>query len=704
MLIVQGDNGIPIPFTVSKLSSFENLEGATVEVAIDRGADTFTKAATILDAASGKCSFTLTASDLTTKATYGWQWTAYFADGRIYSGKKREFYVSERLMAGVAGGETVPVIVPFATVEELAALEGRVEAVEGGTGGGSVLVFQTLEDLQTAYPNGINQPAWIASENAWYYWSGAIVTDTIVPELTITTGGTFTGTKSVTMSANETADIYYTLDGSTPTASSTKYTSPLSISATTTLKAFAKDTAGNLSTVQTVTYTLDSTPPADTTAPSNVTSLAYSNVAQTTLTLTWTASASSDVAAYDVYNGSTLLANVTGVTYNVSGLTASTQYTFVVKAKDAANNIASGTSVTVTTSAPADTTAPTVTASPAAGTFTSAQSVTLTANETATIYYTTNGTTPTTASTVYTGPISISATTTLQFIARDAAGNTSVPVAATYTINLPDTTAPVLTITSAATFTTSQTVTMSATDASSYTIWYTADGTDPTTSGTKVQYTSPVTLTATTTVKAYAVDSANNASAVQTVTYTKQAAPTVYVSDTFTRADTTTGAVGVSDTGQTWQNTGTFFRIVSNQLKNTGTSAAEIRIDAAHSDIMAKLTVIGFTGTTGQNTLIFRAVDANNSLWLMTDHSDNKVKLYKKVAGTLTLLQTSAVQSLTMPYTLKVIANGSSITGYLNDVSVVTATETTNQTATLCGINQWNGNGILDDFWVGPIA
>jgi hypothetical protein len=47
MLIVQGDNGIPIPFTVSKLSSFENLEGATVEVAIDRGADTFTKAATI---------------------------------------------------------------------------------------------------------------------------------------------------------------------------------------------------------------------------------------------------------------------------------------------------------------------------------------------------------------------------------------------------------------------------------------------------------------------------------------------------------------------------------------------------------------------------------------------------------------------------------------------------------------------------------
>jgi chitodextrinase len=242
------------------------------------------------------------------------------------------------------------------------------------------------------------------------------------------------------MSVNETADIYYTLDGSAPTTSSTKYTSPLSVSATTTIKAFAKDTAGNSSAVQTVTYTLDATPPADTTAPNNVTNLAYSNLAQTTLTLSWTASTSSDVASYDVFNGSTLLANVTGTTYNVSGLTASTQYTFTVKAKDAANNVASGTSVTVTTSAPADTTAPTVTASPAAGTYTSAQSVTLTANETATIYYTTNGTTPTTASTVYTGPISISATTTLQFIGKDTAGNTSTPVAATYTINIPVTT------------------------------------------------------------------------------------------------------------------------------------------------------------------------------------------------------------------------------------------------------------------------
>jgi hypothetical protein len=439
MYIIQGDHGIPIPFTVQKLSASENLEGATVEVAIHRGEETFTKAATILNAAKGECSFTLTAADLTIFANYEWQWTAYFPDGRIYSGKTRKFNVSERLIAGSAGGETVPVIVPFARVEELEALDGRVTTLETeGTGGGSVLVFQTLADLQAAYPNGNNQPAWVATENDWYYWSGEIISDTTAPVLTITAGGTFTGTKSVTMSANETADIYYTLDGSTPTTSSAKYTSPLSISATTTLNAFAKDTAGNSSAVQIVTYTLDATPPADTTAPDNVTNLAYSSLAQTSLTLTWTASASSDVASYDVYNGATLLANVVGTTYNVSGLTASTQYTFTVKAKDAANNVASGTSVTVTTSAPADTTAPVLTITPA-GTFTDTQTVTMSANETATIYYTLDDSDPKTSGTklTYTVPLTLTETDTIKAYAKDTANNESVVQTITYTKSAP---------------------------------------------------------------------------------------------------------------------------------------------------------------------------------------------------------------------------------------------------------------------------
>jgi hypothetical protein len=345
------------------------------------------------------------------------------------------------------------------------------------------------------------------ADNAWYYWSGAI-TDTTAPTVTMSpAAGLYNTSKSVTLTVNETATIYYTTDGSTPTTSSTVYSAPISISATTTLKYFAKDTAGNSSAVQTAVFTIDTVLP--------VLTITSGGTFTGTKSVTMSTDETADI--YYTIDGSTPTTSSMKYTSALS-ITATT--TLKAFAKDTAGNSSSVQTVTYTLDAPADTTAPTVTASPAAGTYTSAQSVTLTANETATIYYTTNGTTPTTASTVYTGPISISATTTLQFIGKDTAGNTSTPVAATYTINIPDTTAPVLTITPAATFTTNQTVTMSTNETA--TIWYTVDGSDPTTSGTKVQYSSPVTLTATTTVKAYAVDSSNNASAVQTVTYTKQ--------------------------------------------------------------------------------------------------------------------------------------------------------------------------------------
>jgi hypothetical protein len=49
--------------------------------------------------------------------------------------------------------------------------------------------------------------------------------------------------------------------------------------------------------------------------------------------------------------------------------------------------------------------------------------VTLTPSEAAKVYFTTDGTTPTTSSSVYNGPISIASTATLKFFAVDTAGN-----------------------------------------------------------------------------------------------------------------------------------------------------------------------------------------------------------------------------------------------------------------------------------------
>nr|WP_245586089.1 choice-of-anchor tandem repeat GloVer-containing protein [Solimonas soli] len=73
--------------------------------------------------------------------------------------------------------------------------------------------------------------------------------------------------------------------------------------------------------------------------------------------------------------------------------------------------------------------------SPAGGSFTAAQSVTITdATTGAAIHYSTDGSTPTGASALYTGPITIASTTTLKAIATASGYQDSAVITATYTI------------------------------------------------------------------------------------------------------------------------------------------------------------------------------------------------------------------------------------------------------------------------------
>ena len=160
-------------------------------------------------------------------------------------------------------------------------------------------------------------------------------------------GGLYNTNKIVTLAITGTGTIYYTTNGLTPTTKSTKYSGPITITSTTTLKFMAVDTEGYSSIVDNQTYIIDKTAP-------------------------------------------TAGANLNSGLYNTNKV------------------------------------------------------VTLSMSEKGTIYYTTNGAMPTTASKKYTGPITITSTTNLKFIAVDLAGNKSPVYSKIYTI---DKTAPKITST-----------------------------------------------------------------------------------------------------------------------------------------------------------------------------------------------------------------------------------------------------------------
>ncbi|SEE20026.1 endoglucanase [Streptomyces misionensis] len=91
----------------------------------------------------------------------------------------------------------------------------------------------------------------------------------------------------------------------------------------------------------------------DTTAPSAPTGLTVSGTTSSSVSLKWTASTDNvGVTGYDVYRGSTKVGSTTSTSYTDSGLSASTSYSYTVKAKDAAGNVSAASgAVTATTAA-----------------------------------------------------------------------------------------------------------------------------------------------------------------------------------------------------------------------------------------------------------------------------------------------------------------------------------------------------------------
>jgi hypothetical protein len=148
--------------------------------------------------------------------------------------------------------------------------------------------------------------------------------------------------------------------------------------------------------------------------------------------ITLSASSTSGLAVtFSVVSGP---GTVSGSTLTITGVG-----TVVVAANQAGNtNYASATQVTQSIVVNVIGAAATPIFSPVADTYTAAQTVSISdTTPGATIYYTTNGTTPTTSSTVYNGAISISSTETLEAIATATGYSTSAVATAAYTIANP---------------------------------------------------------------------------------------------------------------------------------------------------------------------------------------------------------------------------------------------------------------------------
>ncbi|MFZ0661590.1 MAG: chitobiase/beta-hexosaminidase C-terminal domain-containing protein [Acidobacteriaceae bacterium] len=161
-------------------------------------------------------------------------------------------------------------------------------------------------------------------------------------------------------------------------------------------------------------------------------------------------------------------------------------------------------------------TAATPTFSPASGSFTTVQTVTIADTMPgATIYYTTDGTAPTTSSSQYSTPISAASTLTITAMAAASGYQNSATAAATYSIRLPAAATPVFSPAPGA-YTASQSVAIVDATAGAA-IYYTTDGTTPTASSTK--YTAPIAVSFTTTIEAVAAASGLADSAVGSGSY-----------------------------------------------------------------------------------------------------------------------------------------------------------------------------------------
>ncbi len=246
------------------------------------------------------------------------------------------------------------------------------------------------------------------------------------------------------------------------------------------------------------------------------------------------------------------------------------------------------------------------TANPPSGVVTSGTTVELsTSTAGATIYYTTDGSTPSNTSIPYTSPISVTSNITIKAIAVKAGTPDSQVMSESYTIMPAET--PTANI-RGGTVTSGTTITLSTATVGA-TIYYTTDGSTP--SNTSTPYTSPISVTSNITIKAIAVKTGTPDSQVMSESYTIMPAETptanirggtVTSGTTITLSTATVGAtIYYTTDGSTPSNTSTPYTSPISVTSDMTIKAIAIKVGIPNSPIMSESYTLLPAGTLGLN-------------------------------------------------------------------------------------------------------
>ena len=478
---------------------------------------------TVLNVSNPMADFTLVPQTTTAAVKAG---TA--ATDNIYLGSVNGFSGAVSLSCSAPSGVTCQIASSVSLASNGSGTAALTLNAPTSTANGSYNVLVTGMDATMQYVHTLGIQAAVSGGGA----TKVVATPTFNPA-----GGSYSSAQTVTISdATAGATIYFTTDGTTPTANSPKYGLPIQVSASETLSAMATASGYTNSGIATAAYTIATQAAATPTfAPAGGT-----YTAAQTVTIS---DATKNSTIYYTTDGSTpTTTNGTKYTSSVK-VTASETLNAIATATGYMNS-AVGTAV-YTITLP---TASTPTFAPAGGAYTAVQTVTISdATKSSTIYFTTDGSTPTTTNgTKYTSPVKVTASETLSAIATATGYMNSAVGTAVYAINIPVAVTPTFSP-AAGSYTGTQSVVISDATPGS-TIYYTTNGQPPTTSSSK--YSSAIKVSVSETLSAIATATGYTTSGVGTAAYTITAATPTFTpaagnytaAQNVTISDATTGA------------------------------------------------------------------------------------------------------------------------------------------------------------------